>query len=174
MKISNYIIISVFIIHSCSGQNANEKQLEKKQIIQQPQDTMEDKVIKTEEEWRKELTPGQFHILREKGTEYPFTGKFYKHNEKGMYVCAACGAELFSSDTKFDAGCGWPSFYESLKDKVITSTDSTLGMTRVEIMCKRCGGHLGHVFNDGPKPTGLRYCVNSESLDFKKPEEKNR
>lgn len=126
------------------------------------------KIVKAEEEWKKELTPEQFRILRKKGTELPFSGKFYKNTEKGMYVCAACGAELFSSETKFDAGCGWPSFFEALKDKVDTVVDNSLGISRIEITCHRCGGHLGHVFDDGPKPTGLRYCVNSESLDFKK------
>lgn len=127
-----------------------------------------DKINKPEEEWKKILTPGQFKILREKGTENPYTGKFYKHNGDGTYVCAGCGAELFSSSTKFDAGCGWPSFFESLEGKVDTAMDYSHGMTRIEIKCHRCGGHLGHVFDDGPKPSGLRYCVNSESLDFKK------
>lgn len=124
--------------------------------------------MKSEEEWRKQLTPGQFRILREKGTETPFTGKYYRHSENGIYACAGCGAELFSSDTKFDSGCGWPSFFESIKERVVTAADNSLGMKRIEIMCKHCGGHLGHVFDDGPGPTGMRYCVNSESLDFRK------
>lgn len=127
-----------------------------------------DTIRKSEEEWRKILTPGQFKILREKGTEHPYTGKFYQHEEKGTYTCAGCGTTLFSSDSKFDAGCGWPSFFESLEGQVDTAMDKSLGMTRIEITCHRCGGHLGHVFDDGPKPTGLSYCVNSESLDFKK------
>ncbi|MES2690299.1 MAG: peptide-methionine (R)-S-oxide reductase MsrB [Bacteroidota bacterium] len=126
-------------------------------------------VNKTEEEWKKELSPEQYRVLREKGTERPFSGKFEEHYEPGVYTCAACGNELFRSDTKFDAGCGWPSFYEALdKTKVIEKEDNTLGMRRVEILCARCGGHLGHVFDDGPKDkTGLRYCINSVSLDFK-------
>ncbi len=125
---------------------------------------------KTEEEWKKELSPKQYYVLREKGTERPFTGRFDDHWDSGTYVCAACGNELFQSNTKFNAGCGWPSFYEALdKSKVVEKTDYSHGMTRIEVMCANCGGHLGHVFNDGPNPTGLRYCINSESLDFKTP-----
>jgi peptide-methionine (R)-S-oxide reductase len=127
-------------------------------------------IAKTDEEWRKQLTPEQYAVLREKGTERPFTGKFEDHYEPGTYTCAACGNELFQSSTKFDAGCGWPSFYEALdKTKIVEKLDKSHGMMRMEIMCAKCGGHLGHVFNDGPQDkTGLRYCVNSVSLDFKK------
>jgi peptide-methionine (R)-S-oxide reductase len=127
-------------------------------------------ISKTEEEWKQQLTPDQYSVIREKGTERPFTGKFENHWEPGVYNCAACGNELFLSNTKFDAGCGWPSFYEALdKAKVTEKMDYSHGMTRVEIMCAKCGGHLGHVFNDGPADkTGLRYCVNSLSLEFKK------
>lgn len=127
-------------------------------------------VTKTDAEWRQQLSPEQYAVLREKGTERPFTGKFEDHWEPGVYTCAACGNELFMSGTKFDAGCGWPSFYEALdKTKIYEKLDSSHGMVRMEIMCARCGGHLGHVFNDGPQDkTGLRYCVNSLSLDFKK------
>jgi peptide-methionine (R)-S-oxide reductase len=127
-------------------------------------------INKTDEEWRKQLTPEQYTVLRQKGTERPFTGKFEDHYEPGIYTCAACGNELFQSTTKFDAGCGWPSFYEALdKTKIIEKLDKSHGMMRMEIMCAKCGGHLGHVFNDGPQDkTGLRYCVNSVSLDFKK------
>lgn len=123
----------------------------------------------SDEEWKNILSKEQFDILRKKGTERPFTGKFEKHWEDGIYVCAGCGNELFKSDSKFDAGCGWPSFYESLdKTKIVEKLDTSHFMTRTEIVCANCGGHLGHVFPDGPKPTGLRYCVNSLSLDFKK------
>ena len=125
---------------------------------------------KTEEEWKKELSKIEFYVLREKGTERPFTGEFWNHKEKGIYKCAGCGVELFSSDTKFDSGCGWPSFYDALDEsKIEEKTDLTLGMRRIEVICKNCGGHLGHVFPDGPRDkTGLRYCINSVSLDFEK------
>ena len=125
----------------------------------------------TDEEWQKKLTPEEYHILREKGTERPFTGKYDKFYEQGVYKCAGCDTELFISDTKYNSGCGWPAFYKSLPGKIDESSDNSFGMTRIEITCEKCGGHLGHVFNDGPQPTGLRYCVNSASLDFD-PEEK--
>ena len=120
----------------------------------------------TEEEWKKKLTPEEFHILREKGTERPFTGEYDKFYKDGTYKCAGCGTELFTSSSKYDSGCGWPAFYEAMPDKIQESVDNSFGMTRVEITCENCGGHLGHVFNDGPQPSGLRYCVNSISLDF--------
>lgn len=128
---------------------------------------MTDTVQKTDEEWKKILTPEQYRVLRQKGTERPFTGEYENNYEPGTYVCAACGQELFKSDTKFDAGCGWPSFYrEAAKGHIIEKIDLSLGMKRIEIICSKCGGHLGHVFDDGPQPTGLRYCVNSVSLKF--------
>jgi len=123
----------------------------------------------SEEYWKKLLTKEQYHVLREKGTERPFTGEYWNHFEKGVYKCAACGEVLFESDTKFDAGCGWPSFYKAIdKSKIIEKDDFSYGMHRIEVMCKNCGGHLGHVFPDGPKPTGLRYCINSVSIKFEK------
>jgi peptide-methionine (R)-S-oxide reductase len=126
-------------------------------------------VMKSEEEWKKELTPEQFNILRQKGTERAFTGKYYDHHEKGIYQCAACGNELFNSDHKYDSGCGWPSYWTAMaKDKIILQEDRSFGMIRTEVLCAKCGGHLGHVFEDGPDPTGLRYCINSVSLKFKK------
>jgi peptide-methionine (R)-S-oxide reductase len=126
---------------------------------------MSEKINKTEEEWRRELTPEQYRVLREKGTERPFTGQYANTKDPGTYLCAACGQELFTSDTKFDSGCGWPSFYEPAKSEVIDEhDDNTFGMRRTEVTCSRCGGHLGHVFPDGPRPTGLRYCINSASL----------
>ena len=126
----------------------------------------QDKKNLSEYEWKEKLTPEEFHILREKGTERPFTGKYDKFYEDGTYKCAGCGTELFSSSSKYDSGCGWPAFYEALPEKIEESEDNSYGMRRIEITCENCGGHLGHVFNDGPQPSGLRYCVNSISLDF--------
>jgi peptide-methionine (R)-S-oxide reductase len=129
---------------------------------------MTNKMQKTEEEWRKILTPEQYHILREKGTEAPFTGEFVDNHEKGMYKCAACGTPLFSSDTKFESGSGWPSFYDIAESgNVEIHEDNSHGMKRIEVVCATCGGHLGHVFEDGPQDkTGKRYCINSCSLEF--------
>lgn len=126
---------------------------------------MPEKINKTEQQWKQELTPEQYKILREKGTEPPFSGAYEPCRTAGTYRCAACGQELFSSETKFESGCGWPSFYEPVAgDQVDTHEDNSYGMRRVEVTCSRCGGHLGHVFPDGPRPTGLRYCINSASL----------
>ena len=121
-----------------------------------------------EDEWKLKLTPEQFKVLRQCGTEPPFTGKYVHHKANGTYVCAACGNELFSSETKFESGSGWPSFWDQFsEDSVEKRIDRSHGMKRIEVVCKKCGGHLGHVFEDGPNPTGLRYCINSLSLDFK-------
>lgn len=130
---------------------------------------MDTKVVKSEAEWKSELTPEQYHIAREKGTERAFTGKYWNEHADGTYRCAACGAELFSSDTKFDSGSGWPSFYEPMNHAAVRTQEDNSGfMRRTEVVCANCGAHLGHVFDDGPNPTGLRYCINSAILDLAK------
>lgn len=132
--------------------------------------SMTDKVEKTDAEWQKTLTPEQYRILRKKGTEAPFKNEYANNHEHGIYKCAGCGKELFSSETKFESGTGWPSFYQPIAPEVVrTETDrSWLGFARTEVLCARCGGHLGHVFDDGPKPTGQRYCMNSAAMKFEK------
>lgn len=155
------ILLMAFSLIACQSNSQNDNA--------KPKSTMSEKVVKSDEEWKKTLSPEAYDVLRHKGTEMPYTGKFYLHTEKGTYVCAGCGAELFKSDTKFDAGCGWPSFSDVIdSSKVNYIKDKTHGMIRTEITCANCGGHLGHVFDDGPAPTGQRYCINSVSIDFKK------
>ncbi len=128
---------------------------------------MEDKTDKSEQQWANELSAEKYQVLRQCGTEAPFTGKYVNHKEDGFYYCAGCGAKLFSSHTKYDSGSGWPSFYAKADSaNIVEITDKSHGMIRTEIKCAKCGGHLGHLFNDGPKPTGMRYCINSASLEF--------
>lgn len=153
-----------FALYACNnfGQSTETKTTKNDKVMDKTP-----AIVKTEEEWKKELTEEQYYILRQKGTEHAFTGKYYKTNDKGVYSCAACGNELFTSDMKFDSECGWPSFdREILGDKIKTQVDVSHGMIRTEIMCAKCGGHLGHLFDDGPTATGKRYCVNSASLNF--------
>ncbi len=155
-RLVSFSIAAALSLASCSQQNQSTSSI------------MIPQVIKTEEEWKSELSPEQFRILREKGTERAFTGEFWDHHDIGTYSCAACGQELFQSDSKFDSGCGWPSYFKPINELVISEEkDVSYGMVRTEVMCSKCGGHLGHVFPDGPPPTGLRYCINSGSLTFK-------
>ena len=155
-KLVSFSIAAILSLASCSQKN------------QSTTSTMVPPVVKTEEEWKKELSPEQFRILREKGTERAFTGEFWDHHDIGTYSCAACGQELFQSDSKFDSGCGWPSYFKPINELVLSEEkDVSYGMVRTEVMCSKCGGHLGHVFPDGPPPTGMRYCINSGSLVFK-------
>ena len=146
-----------------------DKELKKNNVNSQKKMDTTKVMVLSEEEWKKKLSPEQYYILREKGTERPWTGKYNTHFEQGKYVCAGCGLELFDSNSKFDSHCGWPAFDDEIKKgNVKTSTDFSHGMVRTEIMCSRCGGHLGHVFEDGPTKTGIRYCVNSISIEFEK------
>lgn len=159
MKKIVFILTVLLSLHFCQSQQ-NNKDVAKAHTNQ---------TSKTDAEWKEELTPEQYEVLREKGTERPFTGEYWNHFEKGKYVCAACGNVLFDSDAKFVSDCGWPSFDKAIKGSVIYKTDTSFGMERTEVMCANCGGHLGHVFDDGPEETtGKRFCTNSVSIEFVK------
>jgi len=161
MKKLAFLLMILFSMASCQGQ---EKKKPTPPVTPTPPTG---KVAKTDEEWKKILTPDQYAVLREKETERPFTGEYVNTFEKGKYVCAACGNVIFNSDSKFHSDCGWPSFDKAIKGSVNYTTDNTLGMSRTEVTCAKCGGHLGHVFDDGPKETtGQRFCTNSVSIKF--------
>lgn len=154
------LLALVLIVPACSQEKPNQKS---------SQSANKDKIMKSEEEWKKALTAEQFYVLRQKGTERAFTGELHDNHDTGTYYCAACHQALFDSSTKFESGTGWPSFYKPVADNAVeVGTDNSHGMTRDEVVCSKCGGHLGHVFPDGPKPTGLRYCMNSVSMTFEK------
>jgi len=185
MKTTLLLMISCTLLLSCSfaqqnntskktvKMDNNETQQSKKTAVYDRKDT--NKVEITNEEWKKILDPEVYFIARQKGTERPWTSKFEGFKEKGTYYCAACGNPLFQSDTKFESGCGWPSFYEPIsKNSIINTPDNTHGMQRTEVQCGKCEAHLGHVFNDGPPPTGLRFCINGVILDFEKAKEADK
>ena len=170
-KYTSFFVVGLImsLMAACTSQHKKEDAK-----VEQPSNTIamnektQFKINKSDEEWKKELSSEEYYVLREAGTERPFTGKFNMHFENGIYTCNACGEELFSSSSKFDGHCGWPSFDKEIKEgKIVERVDTSHGMKRTEILCGNCGSHLGHVFDDGPTETGLRYCVNSLSLDFK-------
>jgi peptide-methionine (R)-S-oxide reductase len=170
MNSMRYIVLFVvFGVLGCQVKGQKPEEAPKQVAVHEQLASDTAKVIeKSDKEWKGILTPRQYQVLRLKDTDRPFTGKYYLHHEKGTYVCAGCGTELFTSDMKFDSNCGWPSFDREIAGgKIKTVTDNSFGMTRIEILCARCGGHLGHLFDDGPTLTGQRYCVNSTSIDFK-------
>ncbi len=176
MKLLFYLMCTLIIFQSCNAQNNQSKTKNMDSINQSSNPhfskTDKTKLVVKEDEWKKLLNPEVYYIAREKGTERPYTSKFEAFKEAGTYYCAVCGNALFKSDTKFDSGCGWPSFYEPIsKGSIIYIPDNTLGMKRTEVECGRCKSHLGHVFEDGPPPTGLRYCINGVVLDFEKAKE---
>lgn len=179
MKVAVITLILSFFLVACAQKqtqvqsSSQEPSAMLPEKYQQEDYALTERIEKTEAEWKAQMTKDEFYVMREKGTERAFTGKYWDNKAEGIYTCGACGLPLFSSETKFKSGTGWPSFYAKIHDShVKEETDRTFGMVRTEVLCARCDAHLGHVFSDGPRPTGLRYCINSVSLNFKATDEK--
>jgi peptide-methionine (R)-S-oxide reductase len=169
MKNSLILFAICFVFTACGQTSSNSKTAVNSENISVELPESIEKIVKDESEWKKELEEEEYYVLRQKGTERSFTGDLWDNKEEGTYVCAACKLPLFDSDTKFKSGTGWPSYYQPIREDLVEEVvDRAHGMVRTEVVCSRCDGHLGHVFNDGPKPTGLRYCINSVSMDFVK------